>query len=222
MLTRYLWNDASKDDKAEAKEVIENYVKTAFEKFYVSDEGAFSYYPNSEHASLDGTGGIINEFTDIGFFSAEKQRKLWGNPEDGIINLGVQEVLTLGGNDFTVITNQPEINSLRFYDTIPNFDDLSSGVFAVAYPQKTPVLDIMDFTPKVKNWLSTTSHSVGNWVSKEATIQRMNALEIEEVLVYKDEIPLETINEFLQKNNRLFLLGFDVLQIPRYKMILSN
>jgi len=131
----------------------------------------------------------------------------------------VRRVLTITDNDYSLITSHPEINSLRFYDTIPDFGNLTAGVFAVAYSQKTPVLDIMDFTPKVKRWLNTTSQSVGNWVSKEGTEQSMNALEIAEVLVYKDGIPLEVINDFLQKNNRIGVLGFDVLQIPRYKVI---
>lgn len=219
MLTRYLWKDASQDDKAKAKALIENYVKTIFEKYYVSDEGAFSYYPDSEHATLDGTGGKINVFTDIGFFSAEKQKKLWGNPEENMIDLGVSNILTLTENDFALITNHPEVNSLRFYETIPDLDNLASGVFAIAYPRKTPVLDIMDFTPKVKHWLNSTSQSMGNWVSKEETVQSMNALKIEECLIYEDRIPLKTTKEFLQKNNRFVVLGFDILQIPRYKMI---
>ncbi|GBF34227.1 hypothetical protein DCCM_3339 [Desulfocucumis palustris] len=222
MLTRYLWKDASEDDKAKAKALIEGFVKVAFEKYYVAGEGAFSYYPASEHATLDGTGGKINEFTDIGFFSAEKQKELWGNPEESIIDLGVCNVSILTENNFALITNHPEVNSLRFYDTIPDFGDLTSGVFAVAYPQKSSVRDIMDFTPKMKHWLNTTSQSIGNWVSKEATAQSMNTLEIEEVLIYEDGISLKTMNEFLQKNKRFVVLGFDVLQIPRYKIIFDK
>jgi hypothetical protein len=219
MLTRYLWKDALEDDKAKAKALIENYIKTTFEKYYISEEGAFSYYPNSEHATLDGTGGKMNEFADMGFYSLEKQTKLWRNPENSLLDLGVLHVSTLTQNDLSLITNHSEINSLRFYDTIPDFGDPTSGVFAVAYPRKTPVLDIMDFTPKVQHWLNTTSQSMGNWVSKETALQSVNALKIEEVPVYEDGISLETANEFLQKNHRFVVLGFDVLQIPRYKIM---
>lgn len=77
MLTRYLWKDASKDVKAKAKGLIENYVKTTFEKYYVLDEGAFSYYPNSEHATFDGTGGTMNKFSDISFFRL-KSKEIYG------------------------------------------------------------------------------------------------------------------------------------------------
>ena len=222
MLTRYLWKDALEGDRARAKALIENYVKTIFEKYYVSDEGAFSYYPNAEHASLDGTGGIINEFASIGFYSAEKQRYLWGNPEESIIDFGGRNISTLTQNDVALITDHPEVNSLRFYDASLDFDDLTSGVFAVAYPQKTPVRDIMDFTPKVQHWLNTTSQSMGNWVSKEETVQSMNTLEVEEVVIYENGIPLKTANELLQKNHRIIVLGFDVLQVPRYKIIINR
>lgn len=47
----------------------------------------------------------------------------------------------------------------------------------------------------------------------------MNTLEIEEALVYGDGISMNTANEFLQMRNRFVVLDFDVLQIPRYKII---
>ncbi|HBV86144.1 MAG TPA: hypothetical protein DEF42_05715 [Desulfosporosinus sp.] len=219
MLTRYLWKNASQNDKAEAKVLIENFVRTTFERYYLPDKGAFSYYPNSTQATLDGTGGTINQFTDLGFYSAEKQNELWGNLDEKIVDLGANNVSTLTDRDFGLITNHPEINSLRFYVTIPDIGNLTSGVYGVAYPQKTPVRDVMDFTPKVIHWLDTTSQSMGNWVSKQAIIQSMNALEIEEVLIYEDGIPLEALNDLLQENNKLVVLGFDVMQIPRYKIV---
>lgn len=216
MLTRYLWKDASEDDKSKAKVLIENFMKTTFDNFYVSDEGAFSYYPHSLQATLDGTGTAINRFRDIGLFSAEKQKFLWGNPEEKIVDLGVSNVSTLADKDFALITNHPDVNSLRFYRTVPDLDNLTSGVYAVAYPQQTSVRDVMDFTPKVKHWLNTTSQSMGNWVSKEAIVQSMNPLKIDEVPIYEDAILLETLREFLQKNKKFVVLGFDVMQVPRY------
>ncbi len=218
MLTRYLWKEASRADKARAKELMAGFVTISFKKYYVAKEGAFSYYPDTKHATLDGTGGKMAEFTNMGFFSAEKQKYLWGNPEDRMIDLGIHVVSRLTVNDMAKITSQPEINALRFYDTIPNFGDLVSGVFAVAYPQKTSVLDIMDFTPKVKHWLDTTSQSMGNWVSKETTMQKLDSLKVKKVAVYKDENPLEIITESLKKNGRIVVIGFDVLQTPRYKI----
>lgn len=221
MLTRYLWEAASKEDRVKAESLIKDYVKTTFEKCYVSAEGAFSYYPNSEHAALDGTGGKISQFIDIGFYSAEKQKKLWGDPEENIINLGVRSISTFS-EDIANITNQPEINSLRFYETVPDFGHLTSGVYAVLYLQKTSVRDIMDFSPKVQQWLNTTAQSMGNWTSKEDTLQSINSLGIEVVPVYEDEISLDTTNKLLQKNNRIVVLCFDILQLPRYKIVFER
>ena len=81
MLTRYLWKDASPKNKAEARKLIENLIRIKFDKYYIPDEGAFAYYPGSRHATLDGTGGVMGKFADIGVFSVEKQRQLWGGPE---------------------------------------------------------------------------------------------------------------------------------------------
>lgn len=221
MLTRYLWQEAAKDDKVKAEALIKNYLKIVFEKYYVPEEGAFSHYPNAKHAVLDGTGGKINELTTIGFFSVDKQKKLWGETRDCIIDLGVHNVSMLTEKDFKLITDHPEVNSLRFYEAVPNLDNLTSGVSAVIYPRKTPVLDIMDFTPKVKNWLNSTTQSMGNWVSKEKTLQSINALEIAEVPVYEYDNLLGAANKLLQKNNRIVVLGFDVLQIPTHMMFIE-
>jgi len=222
MLTRYLWKDALKEDKAQAKALIESYVKIIFEKYYVGDEGAFSYYPDSEQATLDGTGSKISYFINIGFFSAEKQKELWGSPDKNINDLGVYNVSTLTEDALALINNNPEINSLRFYDIVPALNDLTAGVCAVSYPQKTVVLDVMDFTPKIKAWLNLTSQSMGNWVSKEEILQSMNTLEIEAVPVYEKGIFPEAVNEFLQKQDELVVYGFDILQIPRCKIIFEK
>lgn len=123
------------------------------------------------------------------------------------------------GNDLSIIAEYPEVNSIRFYYTVPDLDNLTSGVFAVAYPKKTPVPDIVDFIPRVKHWLDTTSRSMGNGTSKEEALQRMNELSIEGAPVFEDGIPMETLNEYLHKNNRLVVFGFDILQIPKLKIV---
>ena len=151
MLLRYLWKDALQENKEYARKLIETYVKIKFEKYYISGEGAFSYYPGAEHAALDGTGGFFI-FRDIGAFSGEKQKQLWG-------------------------------------------------------------------TSKMKHWINTISQTMGNWVSKEQIRQELESLEIEKVPVYEEDFPLENANEVLQRNNELVVIGFDVLQIPRYKIV---
>jgi hypothetical protein len=78
----------------------------------------------------------------------------------------------------------------------------------------------MDLLPKVKQWTNSTSQNMGNWTSKEAVIKELEAVKIESVPVFKGVLPLKLANEVLQNNRELVVIGFDVLQIPRYKMTL--
>lgn len=219
MLTRYLWKNAAQENKEKARELIEKYIKIEFERFYVPEEGSFSYYPNSRHATLDGIGGGFFIFEEIGALSNKKQTELWGSPEENIIDLGVHKRSKLTENDFKLISGSTDVNSFRFYGKTPEYTDLTSNVSAVVYPKKKSVLDILDLTTKIKHWLNTTPQTMGNWVSKESVRKRLEEIRIGEAPVYED-IPLEYSNKILHKNRELIVIGFDVLQIPRYKMTL--
>ena len=220
MLLRYLWKDASDENKQAARGIIENYVNILFEKYYVAEEGAFSYYPKAEHASLDGTGGFI--FRDIGAYSAEKQKKLWGGPEQNIKDLGRHKTSKVKTEDLSLITNNPGINSLRIYHTKPNYADLTANVFAVVYPARTPVLDVMELVPRITGWVDTAPLSIGNWTSKERIREEYSSLHIAEPLVCKQTFPLDSINDILLKNNEIYIIGYDILQIPRYQIVYVN
>jgi len=172
MLLRYLWKDASDEEKQKAKTIIENYVKIKFEKYYIPDEGAFSYYPGAEHASLDGTGGFI--FKEIGAFSFEKQKKLWGDSFKNIKDLGQYKVSEINNENIKLIVNSPDINSLRIYHTTPNYDNLTEGVYAIVYPDKTSVLDIMELVPKINKWLDSLSLSIETGLQKKRLKKNMH------------------------------------------------
>lgn len=77
----------------------------------------------------------------------------------------------------------------------------------------------MDIIPRMKQWVCTTSQNMGNWTSKEAVAQELEAVPIEPVPVFKRDIPLELLNEVLQDKQELVAVGFDVLQVSRYKMV---
>jgi hypothetical protein len=80
----------------------------------------------------------------------------------------------------------------------------------------------MDLLPKVIRWVNTTSQSMGNWVSKENIFQDDQkypaGVNIAPVPVATGEVPLGPANGALKKHGKLILIGFDVLQLPRYKM----
>jgi hypothetical protein len=217
MLLRYLWKDASKEDRQKAKRIIENYVKIKFEKYYIPNEGAFSYYPNAEHASLDGTGGFI--FNDIGAYSNEKQKILWGDTDTNIKDLGRYKTSRLTKKNLDLITNNPGINSIRLYGTKPDCMNLTADVLALIYPNETPVLDVMELVPKITAWLDTVKLSIGNWTSKEKIKKDYASLNIKEPFVFKKAFPLDSINRILREKKELHIIGFDILQIPRYRII---
>ncbi|OGS33352.1 MAG: hypothetical protein A2293_08750 [Elusimicrobia bacterium RIFOXYB2_FULL_49_7] len=217
LLTRYLWKDASREDKAKARKTFEKFAKIRFEQYYLQSEGAFSYYPKSQHATLDGTGSALGNLQDIGAFLPEKQKRLWGGVAENVMDLGCVTLSRLTEKDFDSLTTRKEINSLRFFAVAPdsgNFLENAKGVF---YPRPTIVLDVMELIPKVKTWIDTTSQSMGNWISREETVSELVATKIEPIPVFKSEIPLELLNEILLENKRLTVLGFDVLQIARFK-----
>jgi hypothetical protein len=217
-LTDYLWNDISKSNKEKAKDFIEYYIRIKFEKFYIPEEGSFSYYPHGEHATIDGTGEFFI-FKKIGALSGERQEQLWGTPKENIINLGTHKISDFTKSDFDLIANSKSVNSLRLYKTTPDYKDLISGISAVIYPKKIPVLDIVDLTPRIKHWLNTTNQTMGNWSSKENIIRELENIKIEEVPAYENDIPIESAQEILQNNGKLVVIGFDILQVPRYEIV---
>jgi hypothetical protein len=217
MLTRYVWHDATEEDKAEAKKIFDNLIRINFARCYIPKEGAFSYYPNGEHATLDGS-GMFSVFKHVGALSSEKQRKLWGEPEKTMADLGIQKVSVLEEKDFNLIASQKDVNSLRIYKDVPNYDDLASGVSSVAYPSGESIPDIMELTFKMKKWINATELSMGNWTSKEEVRKELDDIRFEEVPVYEKEAVIENMNSILQKNGKVVVIGFDTLQIPRYKI----
>lgn len=220
LLTRYLWNGVSSENKNLAKTFMESIMKSKFEKCYLENQGAFCYYPGSKEATIDGTGAAVSLLDIVGALSKERQKLLWGSPDQSITDLGSHEVSKLKESDLAMLKSSPGLNSLRFYRTDPSSGDFTTGVVCLNYPQETRVLDVMDLLPKVKRWVNTTSQNMGNWVSKEAIVQKLEAVPIESVPVFEGELPLKLLNEVLKNKRELIVVGFDVLQIPRYKMTL--
>jgi len=216
-----LWNGISSENKNAAKTLMENIVESKYEKCYLEDQGAFSYYPNSKEATLDGTGDALSLLGIVGALSNERQRLLWGSPDQIISNLGSHEVSELKESDLAALKSFPDLNSLRFYQTDPGSGDFTTGVVCLNYPQETRVLDIMELHPKVKQWVNTTSQNMGNWVSREAVIQKLEALQIVSVPVSRGELPIELLNDLLNDNRELVVVGFDMLQVPKCKIQFS-
>lgn len=217
LLTRYLWKDASRKNKEVARDLIENYIQIKCEKYYIPEEGSFSYYPNGIHASLDGTGSF-SIFKEIGAFSSHQQTKLWGSPKENIQDLGLVETSEITQKDFDKIATAKGVNSLRFYKVTPDYNNLILDVFAIAYPKKTSVLDVIDFTQNIKHWIKTTPQTMGNWKSKASIIKYLENIKLSTTSAYKGSVPIKSANTIFHNNNNITIIGFDILQIPRYKI----
>jgi hypothetical protein len=215
MLLRYFWKDASDENKKRAERIILKYINICFEKYYVKEDGAFSYYPNAKHASCDGETGI---FSDIGAFSYKKQKKLWGDPAENAKDMGEVILNELKTSDLDSGVNIPCINSLRIYTSKPDFEHLTDSVWAVFYPKDTLVLDMMELVPNIVRWTETTSLSMGNWTSMAEIKKEYSKLNIKKPLIYKDKFPFDEVNGKFKEAAELYVFGFDKLQVPRCKI----
>jgi len=218
LLTRYLWKGATGENRTKARDLFEGYVRTLFERCFVRSEGAFSYYPDADHATVDGTGGGIGLFANLGALSAEKQRRLWGGPAETCTDLGSFRVSVLTDTVFAPLRGLDNTNSWRFYSRLPSQESSTGGVFGVHYPGATSVLDIAELVPGVRRWTHTTTQSMGNWVSREQILSRLADVRTEPVPVSRGEIPLKQMTDLLQEHGTLTVIGYDVLQVPRHRI----
>lgn len=220
LLTRYLWPSASKENRIKAQAVFEKGMRIRFEKYYIPEEGAFAYYPQSKHATLDGTGSALGYLSYMGAFSPANQQKLWGNSAETYMELDPICITT--EDAFATITNLDNVNSWRIYAADPDPDHYTTHAIGVFYVQDTPVLDIVELMPKIQNWLQRTHQSMGNWISREDVEDRIAGIHIKPIPVSKGNIPKEQITQVLQHHNTLTAIGFDVLQVPRYKITINQ
>jgi hypothetical protein len=218
LLTNYLWNGISLENKTAARTFMENIVKNKYETCYLEEQGAFCYYPGEKDATLDGTGSALSLLDVVGALSQDRQRALWGTSEQSITDLGSHEVREFKESDLAVLKSFPNLNSLRFYRTDPDYNDFTKGVVCINYPQKTRVIDVMELLPKVKQWVNTTPQSMGNWVSKEAVIHKVELVQINSTPVNGKVLPISLLNEVLMNNDEFVVVGFDVLQVPVCKI----
>lgn len=220
LITSFLWSDASIDDKQRTKRLMEDIIKNRFEQFYIQDKGGFSLYPGSKEPDLDGTGTALSLLEITGALSSNQQKRLWGPIDKNIMDLGVHEVSELNESNFDILfKNLPGINSIRLYRTDPGAEKYVSNVVSVIYPNDTPVLDVVDLLPRINQWVTTTPQSMGNWVSKGSIIQDLKVIKIKPVPVSTGNISHKQVNEVLQNNRELIVIGFDILQIPQYKIV---
>jgi hypothetical protein len=220
MLVRYLWKNASAEQKRRTRELIEEYVRVKFEKYYVDRDGAFGYYPGAAGASLDGTGGTIGLLRDIGAFSRTRQEALWGSANS--LRSEVLRVDRIGEREFAVFRGNPAINAVRIYAPSPASDNPAAGVAAVFYPRATPCLDAADLLPRVASWLSATDKSMGNWVSRETVLEETELRGVNTAPQIVGDHPVGVANELFGRRGELVVVGFNTLQLALHEIRFSR
>jgi hypothetical protein len=218
MLTRYLWKDASEQHRAAAARAFERHLRVRCERQFIAAEGAFSYYPGAQHATLEGTDGIVGAYLSLGAFSPERQRRLWGGAAATCRNLGLRTLTTLTATDLAPVLDQPNANSVRFYAGVPDEALYSTASVGIFYPRPTPVLDAVELVTRARQWLTATDQSMGNWVSREELSTRLAKTGAAPVPVARGTIPLSELNRVLHEHNVVTVIGFDTLQVPRWRM----
>ncbi len=210
MLLRYLWRDASAQNKMALEYIIEDFIKLSFDKYYVESDGAFSYYPNAKHASADGFSHLI--FDNIGAFSYEKQKKLFGETLDSVKNLEIISIQDL--KPFLQKNSETDlkINSIRFYKTKPDITNLIGNVWGVYYLNNSGVLDVTELVPNLIAWADSTTLTIGNWISVAEIKRELEKLNIKKPIILKEN----TIENSLKQNEELYCVGFNILQLPKF------
>ncbi|MFW5490173.1 MAG: hypothetical protein ACNI3A_17425 [Desulfovibrio sp.] len=221
LLTRYLWKDIPPAELQRATALCKKHIRANCEKYYIPQEGGFSYYPGSEHASLDGMTSFFI-FNEIGALSPEKQRFLWGSLEKNIrtdTEIGVAR-LTL--DQLRSMAADHDLNSFRFYQDSPGQNDLLSEARMVCTPAPTPVPDIIELVQGLRRFLASTNQSMGNWVSKADVEERLRPVTIREDVVVTHVLPETEIRSLKKKTKKCVVIGFDLLQIPRFRLVVRD
>lgn len=210
MILRFLWKDASEADKKTVEELLEDFIKISFEKYYIKSEGAFSYYPNAKTASADGLSNMI--FDNIGALSYEKQKKLFGESIDSVQTLGSISNQNLKAFFQTQLPAGLKINSIRFYKSKPDMTKLTENVWAVYYPTNSGILDVTELVPKLIAWADSTSLSVGNWKSIAGEKKELEKYNIKKPLI----LPENSFEPIWEQTEGIYCIGFNTLQIPKF------
>lgn len=216
LLLSRLWEDGSPADRQKAITIIKDFVILSFKNYYVKEEGAFSFYPHAEHATVDGMSNMI--FWTTGAFSPEKQRIYWGDPARNIDDLGTVTLDRMSADTLQRLQAIAGINSWRIYVGPPDFTALEENVWALVYPQETKVLDICELVPNIIHWTERSPLSTGNWKSMADIANQYARFSRRKPQIYHRDFPFTEASSLLRAGDELHVMGFDLLQVPRFKV----
>lgn len=210
----HLWREAPPEYKDRTRQLLENHVRVWFERYYVPAEGAFSFYPDAEHATLDGTNSVIGLFHTLGAFSRPRQQRLWQEAERSGTRSEIR-VSRITEKEVAPLMRCEGANSVRLFEPAPSSGSYTAYVAWVVYPKKTRYLDATDLLARLRIWHESTSQSMGNWVSRETILENLESAGTAAPKVITHSFPYGPANALLQQHKRVTVIAFDVLQVPR-------
>jgi len=220
LLLSRLWPNASEEHKAAAKKIIEDFVVLSFENYYVEQDGAFSYYPHADHATADGMSNMILDST--GALSVDRQTIYWGDPASNALDLGTIIVKDITEKNLDIMGSISGVNAWRIYADPPDFKALQDNVWILYYPHTTKVLDITELVPNIIRWTETSSQSTGNWKSMADIKNQFGKYTAETPPIVRQKFPFDKVNRKLEDETEIYIVGFDVLQVPRFRIEIQS
>ncbi|MGV0875571.1 hypothetical protein V6767_00335 [Martelella sp. FLE1502] len=217
-LTRYVWSDATETEKETVGELLGHFATTRFARYYLPQEGAFSLYPDADHADLDGTSEAAGMLDYAGELSAERQAALWGSPTKTIRRLEPMVVEAFDNEALAPIAASADIVSVRFYAEEPS-GNFTATPLAILYPRPPVVRDTVDLVRRMREWLDATPQVMGNWGRRDAIVERLAATPISPTALVLGAGDIDVVDGLLQEHGMLVAIGFDALQVPRALMV---
>ena len=156
----------------------------------------------------------------VGALSPDKQARLWGGPAETIADLGTRKVAQVGAADIAAIADRAEVNSLRFYRTEPGSDFLRHAV-GVYYSREGHAPDLVDLLPRIAAWLEVTPQTMGNWITRDSIAEELAAVPVDVAPVFGSDAT-NALATVLNEDGRLVVIGFDELQVARYRLALEK
>jgi hypothetical protein len=80
------------------------------------------------------------------------------------------------------------------------------------------VLDVMEVVPNIVSWTETSTLSIGNWTSMADIKKQFVEINFKKPLIFHETLPVNEIEKKLEETPEIYMVGFDILQIPKFVM----
>ncbi len=221
-MVTWLQSHLSEAERAHARQAMQTYLAVRYRHFYRAADGAFSLYTASPRADVDGTSTALALLRATGSLPGTREReKLWGEAL-AAGPTAIKSRLTPRGE--SALPAEPVANSVRVFVGNPPGGDTyeDTNLAEIIYPGDSPVLDLMDLRQRIAGFVAAAGQEFGNWKSKESFRETLQlGRETKSIPVSRGGVELEDIARRYPDARKLTVVGYDVFQVPVYKLELS-